>query len=145
MIRAIESVSERPEVRKVLATEIGRSLGGLLRQPTASWPTCAMPACAGGPVGARPGAAALGAGGQDSTPTGPASSHGLGGDGSHSLAARPWLASAAGMAPGRAAGQPLRRSRHSLGPTMGGVARRAWRGMTAAARRIGQVDPALMS
>jgi hypothetical protein len=31
MMRGIESVSERPEVRKVLVTEIGRSLGGLLR------------------------------------------------------------------------------------------------------------------
>ncbi len=31
MIRGIEAVSERPEVRKVLATEMSRSLGGLLR------------------------------------------------------------------------------------------------------------------
>jgi hypothetical protein len=31
MMRGIEAVSERPEVRKVLVTEIGRSLGGLLR------------------------------------------------------------------------------------------------------------------
>ncbi|MFY9511373.1 MAG: DUF1631 family protein, partial [Rubrivivax sp.] len=32
MIRAIDDVSERAEVRKVLQTELGRSLGGLLRQ-----------------------------------------------------------------------------------------------------------------
>ena len=32
MVRAIEDVSERAEVRKVLTTELGRSLGGLLRQ-----------------------------------------------------------------------------------------------------------------
>jgi hypothetical protein len=31
MMRGIESASERPEVRKVLGTEYGRSLGGLLR------------------------------------------------------------------------------------------------------------------
>jgi hypothetical protein len=31
MIRAIDAVSERPEVRKVLQAELGRSLGGLLR------------------------------------------------------------------------------------------------------------------
>ena len=31
MIRGIESVSERPEIRKVLSTEFSRSLGGLLR------------------------------------------------------------------------------------------------------------------
>ena len=31
MMRGIDTVSERPEVRKLLATEMGRSLGGLLR------------------------------------------------------------------------------------------------------------------
>ncbi len=31
MIRGIESISERPEIRKVLSTEFSRSLGGLLR------------------------------------------------------------------------------------------------------------------
>jgi hypothetical protein len=31
MIRSVEAVSERPEVRKVLATEFSRALGGLLR------------------------------------------------------------------------------------------------------------------
>jgi hypothetical protein len=31
MVRAVDTVSDRPEVRKTLATEMGRSLGGMLR------------------------------------------------------------------------------------------------------------------
>jgi hypothetical protein len=46
MIKGIEAVSERAEIRKVLAGEMSRSLGGLLRTAyAASSATCARPAC----------------------------------------------------------------------------------------------------
>jgi len=90
MIRAIEAVSERPEVRKVLTTELGRSLGGLLRtayteivadlrqagvQPVGLTVRGVEPRGAGGSGGGAPGAA-----GPDSSRTGVAPErHGGGG------------------------------------------------------------------
>lgn len=130
MIRAIEAVSDRPEVRKVLASEMSRSLAGLLRNAytgiVAEWRSAGVRPL-GLSVRMRPGRDDLGSGGQ--------SQHGAPG----SLQPED-----SRMGSVRSGGMDSRfGSRHSAGgfstsmrPGLG-----SFRGGT----NIGQVDPALMS
>ena len=130
MIRGIEAVSERPEVRKVLATEMSRSLGGLLRAAytgiVAEWRNAGVRPL-GLSVRMRPGREDLGPGGH--------SQHGVGGGP---------MAEDSRVGAGRTGGLDSRYgSRHSGGgfassmrPSLG-----TYRGGT----NIGHVDPALMS
>ncbi|HRD94811.1 MAG TPA: DUF1631 family protein, partial [Rubrivivax sp.] len=130
MIRGIEAVSERDEVRKVLATEMSRSLGGLLRAAyvgiVAEWRNAGVRPLSMS-VRMRPG--------REDTASGGHSMHGLGGGP---------MAEDSRMGAGHTAGLDSRYGgRHagagfvsSMRPSLG-----AYRGGT----NIGQVDPALMS
>ncbi len=126
MIRAIESVADRPEVRKVLGTEIGRSLALAMRQTYGDIVADLRHAgvrpvgLAVRPTGGRSHSVHGGLGGAE--PRGPASSHApmdSGGDGSHTLSSTGRLSQRGGMAPGRGGFAPS--GRGSLGPTMGRV------------------------
>jgi hypothetical protein len=130
MIRGIEAVSERAEVRKVLATEMSRSLGGLLRAAyigiVTEWRNAGVRPL-GMSVRMRPGREDAASGGH--------STHGLGGGP---------MAEDSRMGAGHTAGLDSRYGGRHLGagfvssmrPSLG-----AYRGGT----NIGQVDPALMS
>ena len=128
MIRGIEAVSERPEVRKVLATEMSRSLGGLLRAAymgiVAEWRTAGVRPL-GLSVRMRPGRDDLAAGG-----------HSQHGPGAGALAEDSRVGRSGGLD-----------SRYGSRPNAGGFVSTlrpnlgAYRGGTS----IGHVDPALMS
>ena len=127
MIRAIEAVADRPEVRKVLGTEIGRSLAHAMRQTYGDIVADLRHA------GVRPVGMAVRSSGSR-TPSvhgglggsaearGPASSHApmdAGSDGGHDLSGNGRLSTRAGTAPARSGFAPS--SRGGLAPTMGRV------------------------
>ncbi len=140
MIRGIEAISERPDIRKVLSTEFSRSLGGLLRHTYADI-VAEMRNAGIQPMGlmvrnraarasasedgdedsnhAALGGAGSGGGGERGGRTGPGSSHGRPGGFAPSTRAGPGYGHSGG---GGRAGQPSGRG-----------------------TPIGQVDPALMS
>jgi hypothetical protein len=129
MIRAIEAVADRPEVRKVLGTEIGRSLAHAMRQTYGDIVADLRHA------GVRPvGMAVRGTGGRTSSVHGslaggaeargptsrPASmDSGHDGGGGHALSSSGRLSPRGGGGQGRPGFMPS--SRGSLGPTMGRV------------------------
>ncbi len=128
MIRAIEAVADRPEVRKVLGTEIGRSLAHAMRQTYGDIVADLRHA------GVRPVGMAVRATGTR-TPTsmhgglgggadarGPVSAHGAmdaGGDSGHALSSSGRLSTRGGSAPARSGFAPS--GRGSLAPTLGRV------------------------
>ena len=140
MIRGIEAISERPDIRKVLSTEFSRSLGGLLRHTYADI-VAEMRNAGIQPMGlmvrnraarasaseegdedsnqAALGGAGSGGGGERGGRTGPGSSHGRPGGFAPSTRTGPGYGHSGG---GGRAGQPSGRG-----------------------TPIGQVDPALMS
>ena len=143
MIRGIEALSDRADVRKVLAAELSRSLGGLLPSTYADIVTD-LRSSGVQPVGmavrqrAMPGAGAGGAGsaGGGDEASGPSDFDGLGRRGGRHADG----ASQGGAFDGRAS---TRRSAHgAFGPTTrAGTGSRSQGG----APQMGQVDPALMS
>ncbi len=129
MIRGIEAVSERPEVRKVLATEMSQSMGSLLRVAytgiVAEWRNAGVRPL-GMSVRMRPG-------GRDDLAAGTHSQHGAGMQAEDSRVAGGRTAGLDSRYGGRlSAGGFVSTLRPSLGAYRGGT-------------NIGHVDPALMS
>ena len=149
MIRAVEAVSDRPEVRKVLSTEIGRSLATAMRQTYAD--ICTDLRHAGvrpmglavrqtsGTRGPSVHGALADAAGQAVTQPSPLSTHSLHGahdSGSHELSASGRLSSRGGAASGRGGFAPS--ARGALSVPLGGGLGRVDGEMMALIRRLAQ-------
>ena len=122
MIRAVDAVADRPETRKVLLTEIGRSLANAMRQTYADI-VADLRVSGVKPVGLQVRQTPHDAGGSRGAATVPASLHGdLGDSRSHELSASGRLSPRGGPVPGASGRGPFGPSTGGYGPG-GGMGR----------------------